>query len=189
MRRAMWRRWALGLVCGMWLLWGGRAAEAAQKQKWWQHDITIGGVAGTWGGVPIAGLRGGIPLGQRLALRVGWSLFFDLKDKQLSYSHFSLDLLIRLPSPINAIRYYALTRLDFWPLWDAFGVNPKLRDISIRPTLGFSVLLGVEGFLIPGLALFLESGFSSGMMFGFAPIDQEYQTPGFVLQTGLQFYF
>lgn len=179
----------LGLTLSLWVGLSS-SALAAQKQKWWLNDMSLGGVVGSWGGVPLAGLRGSFPVGKHLSLRVGWALSFDMQNEQpISYSKLALDLLIRLPSPLNSIRYYALTRLDFWPLWDFFGVNSKVRDISSQPTFGFSMLLGIESFLIPGFAMVLETGFSSGMLIGFSPIDSKYQSFGFVIQSGVQLYF
>lgn len=165
-------------------------SEAGQKKRWWINDIALSGVVGSFGNMPVAGIRGTFPMGHRLALRLGWHMQFDsLDDVPLGFSRISLDLLIRLPSPLNSVRYYAVTRLECWPLWDAFGVNPGLRSISTKPTLGLSVLLGVESFLMKGFSLLLETGFSSGMLIGFAPIASKYKAFGFAIQVGMQLYF
>jgi hypothetical protein len=150
----------------------------------------VGGVVGSWGGQAHFGLRGILPLSPHLSFRLSWSLMYQLQQPDpYSLNTFSLDLVIRLPSPYATLRYYAVTRLDFWPLWNLFNTNPAATKISRQPALGLSILLGLEGFLLPHLSLFLESGFSSGMMIGFAPILRPYEAFGFVIQSGFQTYW
>lgn len=151
--------------------------------------MSIGGLAGSWGGLPLLGIRGLLPLSPRLAFRLNWSLLFDLQQEdEFSFSALSFDLLIRLPTPNKTIRFYALTRLDFWPLWDLFSPNPKLAKISDKPIMGVSVLIALEYFLLPRVSYFLETGFSSGMVIGFSEIHQKYRGFGYVIQSGIHLY-
>ncbi|MCB9640072.1 MAG: hypothetical protein H6728_04645 [Myxococcales bacterium] len=158
--------------------------------KWGGNELSVGGLVGTWGSSPQFGLRGVLPLSRFLAFRVGWTLMFHLKgEESYNLSAFTLDLVVRLPSPYKALRYYAVTRLDFWPLWNLFNTSPSVSKISTQPVFGLSVLAGLEGFLLPRVSWFLETGFSSGMVIGFAPIHRPYEAFGFLIQSGFQTYF
>lgn len=158
--------------------------------QWGGNELSVSGLVGSWGGAPQFGLRGVLPLSRFLAFRVGWILMFHLKgEDSYNLSAFTLDLVVRLPSPHKALRYYAVTRLDFWPLWNLFNTTPAVSKISSQPVFGLSVLAGVEGFLLPRVSWFLETGFSSGMVIGFAPILRPYEAFGFVIQSGFQTYF
>lgn len=164
--------------------------KRASAQKWGGNEIGVSGLVGSWGSSPQFGLRGVLPLSRFLAFRVGWILMFHLKgEESYNLSTFTLDLIVRLPSPYKTLRYYAVTRLDFWPLWNFFNTSPAVSKISSQPTFGLSVLAGIEGFLLPRVSWFLESGFSSGMVIGFAPIRRPYEAFGFVIQSGFQTYF
>lgn len=140
--------------------------------------------------MPVLGLRGAIPLSPYLAMQLSLSLFFATqREPLLSYTGVSLGLLVRLPTLLPAVRNYAVTRIDFWPLWNILNTNPEITKISDKPTLGISILLGMELFLVNSLAFVVETGFSSGMIIGFAPIQTQFEAFGFVIQSGLQMYF
>lgn len=160
-----------------------------QRLSWWRSDLSLGGVIGQWGSSPLFGLQGTLPLSRHIGLRFSWVFQFYLEqDPKISFSTFSLGMLIRLPSPIRLIRHYAITRVDFWPLWNIFNTNPNVRQISDQPALGLSVLLGLELFFIQGLSFFLETGFSTGMVLSLGTIQRQ-NSFGFVLLSGLQAYF
>ncbi|TNE48424.1 MAG: hypothetical protein EP343_16315 [Deltaproteobacteria bacterium] len=171
-----------------------RAAKKAKKKTKlrpvWNRDLGLGGYTGSWGNMPYLGLRGAIPLSPYLAMRLSLSLFFATqREPIISYTSLSLGLLVRLPTLFSFMRHYAVTRLDFWPLWNIMNINPEITKISERPTLGISILVGMEIFLVNSLSFVLEAGFSSGMIIGFAPIKTQFEAFGFVMQSGLQMYF
>lgn len=156
----------------------------------WNRDLGLGGFAGSWGNMPYMGLRTAIPLSPYLAMRLSLSLFFATqKDPIISYTSFSLGLLVRLPTLFSFIRHYAVTRLEFWPLWNILNINPEITKISEKPTMGISILVGMEIFLVNSLSFVLEAGFSSGMIIGFDTIKTQFEAFGFVMQSGLQMYF
>ncbi len=167
-----------------------KTKKKAKSRPVWNRDLGLGGYTGSWGNMPYLGLRGAIPLSPYLAMRLSLSLFFATqKDPIISYTSLSLGLLVRLPTLFSFMRHYAVTRLDFWPLWNIMNINPEITKISERPTLGISILVGMEVFLVHSLSFVLEAGFSSGMIIGFAPIKTQFEAFGFVMQSGLQMYF
>lgn len=161
-----------------------------RKNPIWGRDLGLGGYAGSWGNMPFFGLRGAIPLSPYLAMRVSLSMFFTTqREPVISYSGVSIGFLVRMPSFLSFIRNYAVTRIDFWPLWNLLNTNPEVAKISEKPTLGLSVLVGMELFVAQSLSFMLEAGFSSGMIFGFDTIKKPFEAFGFIMQSGLQFYF
>lgn len=140
--------------------------------------------------MPLLGLRGAIPLSPFLAMRLSFALCFATQRQPvLSYTNLSVGFLVRLPSLIPPIRTYAVTRLDFWPLWNVLQTKPEIIKISEKPTFGLSILMGMEIFLVNSLAFVLEAGFSSGMIIGIDTIRVQFEAFGFVIQSGLQMYF
>lgn len=167
-----------------------KVPNKAYKKYVWNRDLGLGGYAGSWGNMPFFGLRGAIPLSPYLAMRVSLSLFFATqREPVISYSGLSVGFLVRLPSFLSYIRNYAVTRIDFWPLWNLLNTNPEIVKVSEKPTFGLSILVGMELFVAQSLSFVLEAGFSSGMIIGFAPIKIPFEAFGFIMQSGLQFYF
>ncbi len=151
---------------------------------------SIGGYIGQWGNMPSIGVRGALPLSPLISLRMSISLLFAVRrEPSFSLSSLSVELKIRLPSRSSALRHYTVTRLDFWPMLDPFNTSPSLSSISDKATFGISLLLGTESFLLEQLSLFLEAGFSSGMMISLSQIKSQFEAFGFIILSGFQIYF
>ncbi len=155
-----------------------------------EFSFSVGGYVGHWGNMSNLGVRGVMFFTDYLSVRLNISLLFATdRENPFTFSCFSLALQIYLPSMLPSVRYYSVTRLDIWPMWDLFNTNPSLSSISDRPSFGLSLLLGGEAFLLPNLSLFLEVGFSSGIMLGLSQIKSQFEAFGFVMFSGFNFYF
>jgi hypothetical protein len=142
--------------------------------------------AGSMGGISFLGFQFLMPLGTPLlgARITGMTLFNLAPEKRYGAFLISLELAILSWITRNLIRFYGGPRLDFYPL----GIRSAAK-ISDLPAFGFGLFLGSEFFLLPWLSFFVEGGFSSGIWFGFGKINYPGEAFGFLMKTGMYFYF